>query len=257
MNRIYTHLLIAVAALSIAAAPTAYAIGGCGNNYLVGTYGGALSEPGTSGDVATSYQQIYFDGKGGLQDKAFGTPNPIVVGSYSVSTDCSVAITINAGTKSITDLLDGKYTGIAVRGGAQMFVLKNGKGSRSGLLSRGRNSCTNSDMNGSYAYLIGDPAKSITQTGYFTVDGAGNVVSANNNASDEDHSGSVKSSNIVSGSYSISADCSVRVAFVSINLDTNKEVTNTLRGVVVQDGNEMFVTSAFGSKKVTGSVVRQ
>ncbi len=257
MIRTFTHGWIAVVVLLTLCVPGAFAIGGCANSKLMGTYGGAFSEPGMAGNVENNYQQLYFDGKGGLQDKAFGTPSPVGVGSYSVAPDCTVSLTINLGMTSITPLLDGKYVGIVARGGAQIFVLLNGKGSRSGSLLRGRNSCTNSDMNGSYAYLIGDPAKSITQTGFFTADGQGSIVAASNTASDEDASGSVKSANLVSGTYTINADCSVKIALVSINLDTKKEVTNTVRGVVVQDGNEMFVTSAFGSKNVTGSVVRQ
>jgi len=138
--------------LCLGAPAAGFAISGCGNAQLSGTYnarvsslnfqgilginnaGGFGNHPSSLSGQTPGMGRFRFDGNGNIVGMAPGNNASLVVGSYSVSDDCSATLQLNSGEK---------FNAVVLAGGAQVMFIQSDAGSAGaiGELDRGANSC--------------------------------------------------------------------------------------------------------------------
>ena len=183
--------------------------GGFGNNPK--SFGGAI--PGVG--------RYYFDGSGNIVGQGAGTSTQAIIGSYSVSTDCSATLSLQTG-ETFSAILSSDGSDI-------LFVQANaGQGGAVGRLSRGATMCLASSVVQSFGFSFfgaqaipsgsgSASAANIPGTfapasgiGTITLDGQGGFALRQWAYTD---AGFKQTASV--GAYSIGADCSLRLTFAN------------------------------------------
>jgi len=185
MKRSERTLLTAGALLlGLSAATPAFAISGCTNQNIMGTYNAQISSasftsvlntlgatgstvlPGGFGSNAASIagstpalSRFYFDGAGNILGVASAGSSVLSpAGVYSVASNCTAAITLNSGQH---------YNAVVVNGGNQIMFLQSDAASNgvTGMLQRSNNSCVTPQYPVSFGFSYYGAAAAPAATG--------------------------------------------------------------------------------------------
>ena len=232
--------------MALGAAAPAFAIDGCTNQNIMGTYnaqitsaaltnvvntlnasagstasvmpGGFGNNPASISGSAPALSRFYFDGSGNvLGGSSIGNGIFVQAGVYSVATNCTAAITLNTGQH---------YNAVVVSGGNQVLVLQSDIGSNgvTGTLVRSDNTCNapqyptsfGFSYYGASAQTAASGAAAATLSPYsaigtLSLDGAGNFTMieyvVNGSLSSQAFS--------ASGTYSVNNNCSLSLSFAA------------------------------------------
>jgi hypothetical protein len=188
MKRSERRLVTAgVLLLGLGAATPAFAISGCTNQNIMGTYNAQISSaaftsvlntlgatgstgstvlPGGFGSNSASLagstpalSRFYFDGAGNILGvTSAGSSVLTQSGVYSVASNCTAAITLNSGQH---------YNAVVVNGGSQVLFLQSDAASNgvTGMLQRSSNSCVGPQYPTSFGFSYSGAAAATSSTG--------------------------------------------------------------------------------------------
>jgi len=284
--RLTVRIVMAVASLlsGLGVLRVSYAITGCTNAYLTGTYNAqissanfmnvlnALNTPAGSTSKSTTggpasgttsslpgLGQLFLDGNGNIVGTSASSPN-MIIGSYTVNTDCTGTANLNSGQTF--------YIVVAANGAQAMFMESDAAGGGSvGVLDRSTTACIGPGSEESFAFsYFGAQAPTGTSTpmflpaaavGSISLDGQGNFsmkewVYANGSAMPVN----------AAGSYTIDYNCNLVLSFRPGSGATTGSAANApaaLRGLLVSGSMGLILvqTDQAPTDLVPGTFVAQ
>jgi hypothetical protein len=178
---------VVVLLFGLAAATPAFAITGCTNQNIMGTYNAQISSAAFTGLINTlsasaagstttpiggfggnsasiagntpALSRFYFDGNGSILGVTGSNTNLLTpAGTYSVATDCTATITLNSGQH---------YNAVVVSSGNQVLFLQSDAKSNgvTGTLQRSSSSCSPLEYPTSFGFSFSGAAATAASTG--------------------------------------------------------------------------------------------
>jgi hypothetical protein len=254
--------------------PAAYAIGGCSNASLSGTFGMQLSgaiapgaqgvggvalqgattaSTGTSTTAApgTGIARMLLDGNGNIT--GYSSVNAQsqwlqgnLSGTYSVNDNCSVSLSLMDASGNSQN-----FNGIVVAQGNSAFLTQTNAGAGvSGTLRPLKGFCQTSDLVGTFGIQYFGTASSaaVSSTGLLSLDGRGGLT-----ATEWRLSGGASALVTSAGNINVNADCSASLTLTS----TVDGSSVNLSGLISLDEKQLFFIQSDAGKAVTGSAVAQ
>ena len=249
-----TFLLLLVLLLS----GPAHAAVECTERDLEGPYGillsGVTTISGAEKPIA-SLARIEFDGHGSVSGSSsvnfdgllLGNP---VTGSYKVGPDCTVTLNLQDDSGAFQHfsgriVLGATLPGGSLRGATRVAFrqIDPGTGER-GVMAKTTGACTAETFRGRYSFTLsgaytplaeGGASGRISAQGTITSDGAGKF---SVNRTIERNGGSITMT--AAGTFDVDSDCIINLNFTLPSEDGEAGIPMKLRGILVNDGKEIF-----------------
>ena len=222
----------------------AFAVDPCSNAALTGPYGLYLSGISTvsgSPQPFSSLSRIVFDGDGKVNGYSSVNFNGLllgnpVVGPYEVKPDCTVSLGLQDDSGAFQH-----FAGKLAAGGSAIDLRQTDPGAGGhGAMVRTSDSCTAADLRLRYAFELSGTATplaaaevpaNISAKGMLHVDGAAGFTLMRTLDGHEITAG---------GNWSVESDCTVHFDFALPLTNTKAAVPMKLRGILVNQGRQIF-----------------
>jgi hypothetical protein len=268
----------------LALAPSALAVSGCTNSYLVGTYAmqfAGVAAPGVAvgiGGVAvppvisTEFQQnalagsssaapiagialLSLDGNGNIagyssENMAGQWLQGNVTGTYTVNNDCTFSLALMDSSGNMEN-----FGGVLVGQARSAMVLQTDLGSGvSGTLKSVRGVCQTSDLPGTFGLQyagtsIGPSNSPYSSVGVVSLDGLGDLTAAESRFS----GGSTSQVQSI-GTIVVNPDCSLNMSLTSIS---GSGGTMNFFGIASADSKQLLIVESDAATAVTGTMTSQ